>query len=289
MRTEPKAIGDTLDYIKAEGLKKEYPGGLTALKSLNFGLSRKISAVLGHNGAGKTTLLRILSTQLLPSSGNASVLGMDIYENAQEIRERIVSIPQESDALEVLTPQEHLEMYLSARGISSREASESIDSALKTVGLYEARNQTANTLSGGMKRKIFVAMALASNADLTFLDEPTTGLDPVSRMEVWSAIKKLRGGVILTTHYLEEAKFLADEVMILNSGRLIAKGEIDSLLKPYKHLVRIDGIMEGKRSFKIGDIMISYLGEKAALEYMKKGYQPKQLGLEDLFILGALK
>ena len=245
--------------------------------------------MLGHNGAGKTTLLRILSTQLLPSSGRASVLGLDINDDAQEIRERIVSIPQESDALEVLTPYEHLEMYLSARGIGTREASASIDSALKTVGLYAARDHTANTLSGGMKRKIFVAMALASNADLTFLDEPTTGLDPVSRMEVWSAIKKLRGGVILTTHYLEEAKFLADEVMILNSGRLIAKGEINSLLKPYRHLVRIDGIMEGRKSFRIGDIMISYLGDKAALAYMKKGYQPKQLDLEDLFVLGALK
>ncbi len=276
-----------MNVIESRNLSKRYPDGTVALKGISLRLGRKNSVILGQNGAGKTTLLRMLSTQLLPTSGEASVLGYDIVSQAKEIRERIVSIPQETDAIDVLTPAEHLEIYFAARGFSSDRIKAAIDSSLKAVGLYEARDKTANLLSGGMKRKIFVAMALASDAELVFLDEPTTGLDPISRLEVWSAIKKLKGNVILTTHYLEEAKFLADEIVLIRSGKVAMQGSMASLLRPYRKLMRVDGLRLGAMSFRIGGTDISYVRSTKAIKYSEKGYDVRQLDLEDLFILGV--
>ncbi len=276
-----------MDVIETRNLSKKYPDGTVALRGISLRLGRKNSVILGHNGAGKTTLLRMLSTQLLPTSGKASVLGYDIATQAGEIRKRIVSIPQETDAIDALTPAEHLEIYFAARGFDSGRTKAAIESSLKAVGLYEARDKTANLLSGGMKRKIFVAMALASDAELVFLDEPTTGLDPISRLEVWSAIKKLRGNIVLTTHYLEEAKFLADEIVLIHSGRVAMQGSMANLLRPFRKLMRVDGLRIGALSFRIGGTDISYIKSVEALRYSEKGYDVRQLDLEDLFILGV--
>ena len=136
-----------------------------ALKDISAEMSARVTTIIGRNGAGKTTLLRILSTQLMPTSGKATIFGLDVVHQAREIRKRIVSIPQEASTIGILTPMEQVSMYLVGRGFSKADARKATLDALDAVGLHEARNNPADTLSGGMKRKCFVAMALAANAD----------------------------------------------------------------------------------------------------------------------------
>ena len=278
-----------MQIVKTEKLVKRYKDGHLALDSVDISIEKKITVVIGRNGAGKTTLMRILSTQLRPTSGKITILGHDASREERDIRRKIVSIPQEAEVLGYLTPEEHLEIYLSARGFKKEEISEKTEKALKVLGLYEFKNKSADQLSGGMKRKIFVAMALASDSKLTFLDEPTVGLDPISRMEVWSAIKRLNGSVILTTHYMEEAKSLGEEIILIDSGKVMMKGSPEMLLEKTKGIMRIDGVGLGRRQYKIGGITISYVGEKTALEYAKKGFEIKNLDIEDLFIIGGIR
>jgi ABC-2 type transport system ATP-binding protein len=278
-----------MEIIETNNLVKRYGDGYLALNGLNIELNKKTTIILGRNGAGKTTLLRILSTQLMPTSGKAKVLGYDVVNQARQIRDLIVSIPQEAEAIGIVTPYEQLLMYLTAREIPRDRIDSLIEKTLRLLGLYDFRDKPSDFLSGGMKRKIFVAMALASNARLTFLDEPTVGLDPISRMEVWSAIKKLKGNVVLTTHYMEEAKVLGNEIVLIDSGRVTMQGSLNSLLKPMRGLMRVEGVATGKMRFRIGGTDISYLHNKEALHYANKGFDIKPLDLEDLFILKEIK
>ncbi len=271
--------------IEATGLAKRYNDGTLALRDITLNLQKKISIILGQNGAGKTTFLRILSTLLLPTSGSAKIFGYDVVRSPLSVRRMIVSIPQEAEPISILTPYEHLELFLTANEIPKERIDSIIISTFKKLDLYDARDKTADRLSGGMKRKIFVSMALASNAKLIFLDEPTLGLDPISRLEVWSAIKKLDCSVILTTHYMEEAKVLGNEIVLIDSGKVSMQGSVKELLKPLAGIMRVDGIGYGKMQFKIGDMKVSYIKSHEALRYADKGFEIKQPDLEDLFIL----
>ena len=248
-------------------------------------MSSRITTIIGRNGAGKTTLLRILSTQLMPTSGKATIFDLDVVHQAKEIRKRIVSIPQEASTIGILTPMEQVSMYLVGRGFSSADAKRATLDALDAVGLHDARNNPADTLSGGMKRKCFVAMALAANADVIFLDEPTTGLDPISRLEVWSAIKQLKGNVILTTHYMEEAEKLSEEVFLVESGSIIDKGTVKSLLKGFETKVRIESYRKMDNAFRVGTIYIKYVPQDNASEFIKEGDNVRKISLDDLFIM----
>nr|WP_276321694.1 ABC transporter ATP-binding protein [Saccharolobus shibatae] len=250
------------------------------MDNLTFSANSRVVTLLGRNGAGKTTLTRILSTQLLPTSGIARVQGYDVVKDAKKVRKIIASIPQEAKSIGIASPMEHLVMYLTARGLSFKEATEISRSALKEVGLWEVKDKPSDELSGGMKRKIFVAMALASNAELVLLDEPTTGLDPYSRLEVWSVLKSIKSKILLTTHYMEEAEELSDEVILLHKGKLIAKGSIKELLAKFDNKVRVEGIGD----YKIGRLRISYIDRNEASDYVGK-YVIKPITLEDLFII----
>ncbi|QPG50273.1 ABC transporter ATP-binding protein [Saccharolobus solfataricus] len=266
--------------LETINLTKIYRDGTVALDNLTFSANTRVVTLLGRNGAGKTTLTRILSTQLLPTSGIARVEEYDVVKDARKVRKIIASIPQEAKSIGIASPMEHLIMYLTARGLSFKEATEISRSALKEVGLWEVRDKPSDELSGGMKRKIFVAMALASNAELVLLDEPTTGLDPYSRLEVWSVLKSIKSKILLTTHYMEEAEELSDEVILLHKGKLIAKGSIKELLTKFDNKVRIEGIGE----YKIGRLRISYVDRNEASDYVGK-YVIKPITLEDLFII----
>ncbi|BCS92410.1 putative ABC transporter ATP-binding protein [Metallosphaera sp. J1] len=266
--------------IEVEGLTKVYRDGTVALDHVTFQSKAKVLSVLGRNGAGKTTMMRILSTQLLPSSGKARILGLDVVSEAERLRDLIVSIPQEAKPVGFASPLEHLTMFLTARGESIKSALEESRRALKEIGLWEVRDKPCDDLSGGMKRKVFVAMALASNAELIFLDEPTTGLDPISRLEVWSVIKNISSRVVLTTHYMEEAEELSQDIVMLGRGKVIAKGTKEELLAPLRGKVRVEGI--GDRL--IGKTQISYMDENRAREIVGKAVI-KPVSLEDLFIL----
>ena len=160
------------------------------------------------------------------------------------------------------------------------------EAAIKRVGLWDSRYKLAGDLSGGQKRKILVAMALASDADVIFLDEPTTGLDPLSRIEVWSAIKAIKGQVILTTHYMEEAQALSDDVIMMEKGKVISQGSVGELLKSFYGLVRVESKrrIKGRTSYKVGNTWISYVEKKKAESFVLKDDIIKPISLDDIFI-----
>jgi ABC-2 type transport system ATP-binding protein len=203
----------------------------------------KISTLLGRNGAGKTTFIRICSTQLLPTSGRIMIFGEDVLEYPQKIRQRISIVPQEGRPLRALTPWDHIYNWLKLHGEKREIAANKTTEMLNRLDLYSAKDIPALNLSGGMKQKILVGMAMATESPLLFLDEPTIGLDPVSRRQVWSIIKdwKNRGvTIVLTTHYMDEAEILSDSIFIINEGRVISKGNMKDLRGTLNYQIRID-------------------------------------------------
>jgi ABC-2 type transport system ATP-binding protein len=211
----------------------------------------KIFTLLGRNGAGKTTFIRICATQLLPSSGYIRVLGYDILQEPDKVRNLISIVPQEGRPLRALTPWDHVYNWLQIRGESRSVAKEKTEDILHNLELYEAKDKPAMNLSGGMKQKILVAMAMAADAELLFLDEPTIGLDPISRRQVWSAIKRWKKGnrsILLTTHYMDEAEMLSDYIVIIDKGHIIAEGTIRDLRKFIPQNIRVDIAKNGINS-----------------------------------------
>jgi ABC-2 type transport system ATP-binding protein len=234
-----------MKVIEALGLTKSYKGSKhPALNDISLSIdSKQIFTMLGRNGAGKTTFVRICATQLMPTSGRIFVLGHDIVKYPDRIRNQISAIPQEGRPLRALTPWDHVYNWLRIRGESSDIAKEKAVQILKKLDLHDARNVPAMNLSGGMKQKVLVAMALAPDAQLLFLDEPTIGLDPISRRQVWSAIKDWKDHdktILLTTHYMDEAELLADYIVIIDKGNIIAKGTMNELRKIVPYELRID-------------------------------------------------
>jgi ABC-2 type transport system ATP-binding protein len=218
--------------ITVDGLKKSY-GKLTVLDGIHFKLKRgTIQALLGPNGAGKTTIVKILSTLLDADAGKATIEGYDVVKNADEVRSRIGLTGQYAAVDEYLTGEENLEMmgrlYRLSRADSKRRSQE----LLALVDLVDASKRPVRTYSGGMKRRLDLAMSLIANPPVIFLDEPTTGLDPRSRMAIWDMIKELaKNGttILLTTQYLEEADILADNIVVIDGGKVIAEGTADEL------------------------------------------------------------
>lgn len=270
--------------IEIKGVTKRYDRKLYALKGINASLKERVTTVIGRNGAGKTTLIRILSTQLFPSSGTATIEGLDILKDTKKVRKIISSIPQEAQLIGILSPLEQMQLYLMARGFTPSQAKAEAKEALDELELYDFRNAPSDTLSGGMKRKVFVAMALAAKAPVIFLDEPTTGLDPLSRIEVWSAIKRLSSKIILTTHYMEEAQELSNEVMVIDQGNIITHGTIGSLLSTFEGKMRAEKLDGQEYDIKIANVAIKYIERDRADEFIKKGYDIKRINLDDIFL-----
>jgi ABC-type multidrug transport system, ATPase component len=213
--------------IAAEGLGKRF-GQIWALQDVTFATDAgRVVSILGPNGAGKTTLVRILITELLPTRGRAYVAGHDVVKEAEKIRRKIAAVPQEGSPIGFLTPYEFVYAYLLLRGYSRREARRRTEGALAELQLSDVRGREIQTLSGGTKRRVLLAAVLAADVDVVFLDEPTTGLDVLSRRIVWNAVSSMRRGgvtVLLTTHYVEEAQTLSDYVVLMNRGRVVDAG-----------------------------------------------------------------
>ncbi len=236
--------------IEAAGVTKIYKGSRQAAL---YDVSLKVEAgrvftLLGRNGAGKTTFVRMCATQLTPTSGSISVLGHDVIKGAKQIRDLISIVPQEGRPLRALTSWDHVYNWLRIRGEGKQAAKEKTEEILRKLELYEARDRPAMNLSGGMKQKILVAMAMATDAQLLFLDEPTIGLDPVSRRQVWSAIndwKSKGGSILLTTHYMDEAEILSDYIVIIDRGAVIAQGTIQELRRVIPQNIRVDVARDG--------------------------------------------
>jgi ABC-2 type transport system ATP-binding protein len=216
--------------ISVKGLKKSFKDK-EVLKGVDFEVQRgEIFALLGSNGAGKTTTVHILSTLMKPDGGEGSICGFDIQRQADHIRQNI-SLTGQFAALDgMLTGRENLMMIAKLRGVSN--PAQVADNLLTRFSLTDAANRRADTYSGGMKRRLDIAMSLIGTPAVIFLDEPTTGLDPEARIEVWDTVKELaRGGttILLTTQYLEEAEQLADRIAILHGGKIITTGTLAEL------------------------------------------------------------
>lgn len=220
-----------VDIIEVEGLGKTYPRGPEALRDASFQVGRgEIFCLLGRNGAGKTTLLRILATQLRPSTGRASVFGHDVVKEAGAIRPRIAVVPQESRPQMMLSAYDHIYYMCLIRGMSRADARTRTKQVMEELDLWEHRAKLAADLSGGLRQRVMIAIALSADPELLFLDEPTIGLDPLGRRAVWAMVRRLtKAGVtiLLTTHYMDEAEMLADRLTIIERGRIAFLGTVE--------------------------------------------------------------
>lgn len=219
--------------IKTINLTKEY-NEKCAVDHLDLEVNEgELFSLLGVNGAGKTTTIKMLSCISTPSSGDALLLGKSIREESQEIKKFLNISPQETAVAPNLTVRENLELVAGIYGQNKNAAKESAKNIAETFGLTSELKSKSKTLSGGMQRRLSIAMALISEPKILFLDEPTLGLDVLARRELWAAIKLLKGKVtmILTTHYLEEVEALSDKVGVMANGKLIAVGTVEELLE----------------------------------------------------------
>ncbi|MBC2035356.1 ATP-binding cassette domain-containing protein [Listeria booriae] len=238
--------------ISVNNLEKSYKN-VDVLKKINFTVKKgSIFALLGSNGAGKTTTIRILTTLIKPDRGDAQVCGADVVKQGNKVREAISLTGQSAAVDDILTGRENLRLIAKLRHLPN--AKEVADELLERFNLTDAADRALATYSGGMRRRLDLAMSLVGTPSVIFLDEPTTGLDPQSRMAMWKIIRELADGgttVFLTTQYLEEAEQLADQIAILNEGTIVADGTVAELkqLLPNGHLeLRFAELDEAKQA-----------------------------------------
>jgi ABC-2 type transport system ATP-binding protein len=294
----------TLNAIEAVSLSKIYHRSRTqALSDINLAMGRgQIFTLLGRNGAGKTTFLRIAATQLMPTKGKISVLGHDAKDEPLQIRSKIAVVPQEGGTIGPLTPWDHIYLSLLARGLSRDEARGRAENTIEQMELAEYRNQPADSLSGGLRQRVRVSMAVATDADLIFLDEPTLGLDAVSRRRIWGVLNEIQKqgrSILLTTHYIDEAEILSNEVAVIDHGRMVLSGSPADLLRDVKERVRVDitgstfsseELSNYGRVVKLAErfrvLTDDQRGRELADEAMKRGSDVglARVSLEDLFV-----
>jgi ABC-2 type transport system ATP-binding protein len=245
--------------IQAKALRKSFKD-THVLKGVDFAVRRgEIFALLGSNGAGKTTTINILSTLLQPDGGSASVCGYDVQRQSEKVRRSISLTGQFAVVDGILTGRENLVLIAKLRGVAG--AHKTADKLLSRFGLTDAANRRADSYSGGMTRRLDIAMSLVGTPAVIFLDEPTTGLDPEARLEVWKTVKELADGgttILLTTQYLEEAEHLADRVAILHGGNIIANGTLDEL----KQLFPPAKVEYVEKQPTLEDIFLAIIGKK---------------------------
>ncbi|MFI7318280.1 ATP-binding cassette domain-containing protein [Streptomyces venezuelae] len=220
------------DAIVVEGAHKAY-GRKKALNGLDLRVARgTVHGVLGPNGAGKTTAVRMLATLLRPDEGRVEVAGHDVRRRPDEVRRRIGLLGQHAAVDEELSGRQNLDMFGRLHHLGARHARVRADELLERFGLADTGRKAVKQYSGGMRRRLDLAASLVTDPEVLFLDEPTTGLDPRGRAEVWDSVRSLVGGgttVLLTTQYLEEADQLADRMSVIDGGRVVAEGTADAL------------------------------------------------------------
>jgi ABC-2 type transport system ATP-binding protein len=225
--------------IVARSLRRTFKGGIEAVRDIDLTVaSGEVFGFLGPNGAGKTTTVRMLCTLLPLSGGTATVAGLDVMREGAEVRKRIGVALQEIGLDPVQTGRELLELQCGLYGITGREGRERTEQLLELVGLTDAADRRTKTYSGGMKRRLDLASALVHSPDVLFLDEPTTGLDPASRLTIWDEVRRINSGgttVFLTTQYLEEADQLCDRLAIIDEGCIVAQGTPQQLKAEMGH------------------------------------------------------
>jgi ABC-2 type transport system ATP-binding protein len=240
--------------IEVRGLVRTFKGGITAVAGIDLDVAPgEIYGFLGPNGAGKSTTVHMLTTLLPPTAGSARVGGFDIVKQGPEVRRTIGAALQEAALDPLLTGREHLRLQLALHGIPRAKRGERTDELLARVGLRLAADRKIGGYSGGMKRRLDLALALAHRPRILFLDEPTTGLDPQSRSALWDEVVRLKRTegvtVFLTTQYLEEADRLADRIAVLDQGRVVADGT-SAQLKDQVAGQRLDLVLADAAAFE---------------------------------------
>jgi ABC-2 type transport system ATP-binding protein len=229
-------------------LRRAFKGGIEAVRGIDLTVSAgEVFGFLGPNGAGKTTTVRMLCTLLPPTAGSATVAGLDVQKDSAEVRRRIGVALQEIGLDPAQTGRELLELQSGLYGITGRRGRARAEELLELVGLTEAADRRTKTYSGGMKRRLDLASALVHSPSVLFLDEPTTGLDPASRLTIWDEVRRINASgttVFLTTQYLEEADKLCDRLAIIDAGRIVTEGTPEQLKAEMGHdvvSVSLDG------------------------------------------------
>ncbi|MRN53244.1 ABC transporter ATP-binding protein [Paenibacillus monticola] len=245
--------------IEVKGLRKSFKD-TEVLKGVDFEVKRgEIFALLGSNGSGKTTIVRILTTLLKQDGGTATVNGFDVVSKPDNVRQAISLTGQFAAVDEILTGRENLVLIAKLRHLANPR--QVADDLLKRFSLTEAADRRVSTYSGGMRRRLDIAMSLIGKPQLIFLDEPTTGLDPESRIETWKIVKELADGgttVFLTTQYLDEAEQLADRIAILHEGRIITNGTLEELKKLFPP-ARVEYV---EKQPSLEEIFLAIIGKK---------------------------
>ena len=286
--------------ISTTDLGKKY-GNTWGLKGSTFNVKKgELAVLVGPNGVGKTTTVRILTTFIRPSQGKAEVLGMDVARDYKKIRKKISYLPQGFEVNNNLTPLESIKWSLVAKGCGFSEAKMRSKKWMQLMGLENCMNRTGWTLSGGEKRKVAVGMTLAADAEVVFLDEPTTGLDVEARHIIWRIIRELVSQgttILLTTHDMEEGETIADTAVLLNHGETVNQNTPQELVKilPYQYRVTIEktGLREVALpdSIDLGDRLIIYAkSNRKARDLMvkfsnlSKVISVDKVGLEDAYL-----
>ncbi len=291
--------------ISSDHLGKTYPKarpGKFALEDLSLEIpTGRVYGLIGRNGAGKTTFVRIAATQLAATKGTVYVLGHDIRTEERAIRTRIACVPQESRPLYFLNVEEVIYLYLKLRGLDPKDSRRRTRDVLEELSLTNYRRILVSRLSGGIRRRTMCAMVLASDADVLFLDEPTTGLDPIARREVWQAIRRAsreNRTIVLTTHYLDEAEALSSRLALIESGRLKLEGTPADLRARvrYPYRVTIQGSFPREELASFGKVteieggMLLFTREQEAHEVARRALERGlrismgPVSLEDIFL-----
>ena len=294
------------EVIHTDDLTKVYPGGLKAVDSLNLSVSRgEIFGLLGPNGAGKTTTAGMLTTRVIPTSGQAIVGGIDVVAHPATAKQVIGVVPQTNTLDRSLSVWENLYFHGRYFGMSAKAAKEAADRELVRFRLADRSDADVMTLSGGMAQRLLVARAVLHGPDILFLDEPTAGLDPQSRLALWEILGELHGGgqtILLTTHYMEEADQLCSRVAIMDHGRILAldtpeglkrsinagaavtlraEGDLDVLTTK---MAAMQGATEAKRVD--GTVLVTLEEPQGALlrvinEARKEGFEPTDVSVNE--------
>ena len=219
--------------VEVRNLNKRYRDGTWANRDISFTVGEgELLGILGPNGAGKTTLMRQITTELLPTSGEVRVMGYNAVSEPMQVKSVMGTIPQEAALYHDLSVWHHLRAFGRLHGLSRKNSRVRADELVESLRLGEHRDRMPQELSGGLRRRVLVGIAVLARPSLLVLDEPTAGLDPQSRRDLWSVVARYKAegtSVLLTTHYMEEAEELSDRVGIINDGRMLAMDSVDSL------------------------------------------------------------
>jgi ABC-2 type transport system ATP-binding protein len=280
------APADAALAIDVRSLSKRYAGGVLANDDISLRVAAGMTlGLLGHNGAGKTTLVRQITGELQPTSGGVHVMGIDVVRHYGRARKLMGVVPQEAIPYDHLTPREHLAFFARLRGLSRGDAARRAAELIESLGLGPHASKLSRTLSGGLKRKLLVGNALVGDPPVLVLDEPTTGLDPHARREVWSLLRTLRGRgrtIIMTTHYMEEAEELCDEVALISGGRLAVQGTVEQLRAHVRN--RFKATYEGADGH---DAVFGETADDVLAELARRGVEEFSLtktSLEDVYM-----